>query len=74
MRAVQPLVHVFGHIHTGHGVSTGTYAVAGGEGERAGSHATTLFVNAAVCDEDYQPIQKPVLVRFVHAGVPHIES
>lgn len=51
----RPGLHVFGHIHTGHGVS-----------QRSGS--TTLFVNAAVCDEDYKPEQKPILVQLVHTG------
>jgi Icc-related predicted phosphoesterase len=54
VEAAQPLLHVFGHIHAGHGVYR--------------SHATT-FVNAAVCDDDYKPVQKPVLVEFVHSGV-----
>lgn len=49
--AVKPLVHIFGHIHTGHGVT---------------ANEETLFVNAAVCDEDYQPVQKPIVVRLVH--------
>jgi len=53
VKDTSPLVHVFGHIHTGHGVSSS-------EGDR------TLFVNAAICDEDYQPIQKPILIRLVH--------
>ena len=26
-----------------------------------------MFVNAAICDDDYQPTQKPILVQFVHA-------
>lgn len=48
-----PLLHVFGHIHTGHGVSRH-------------DNVHTAFVNAAICDEDYKPIQKPILVEFVH--------
>ena len=27
-----------------------------------------MFVNAAICDDDYQPVQKPILVQFVHAS------
>jgi len=48
---VSPLLHVFGHIHTGHGAS-----------KRDG--LSTLFINAAICDEDYKPIQKPFLLEF----------
>lgn len=47
-----PLLHVFGHIHTGHGVSMR-------------DDVATLFVNAAICDEDYNPVQKPILVELV---------
>lgn len=57
VRDVKPLVHVFGHIHTGHGATKGGY----------GDGPETLFVNAAICDEDYQPVQKPILVQMVHA-------
>ena len=48
----RPVLHVFGHIHAGHGVSTDD---------------RTLFVNAAVCDDEYQPLQKPILIQMVHA-------
>lgn len=44
-----PLLHIFGHIHSGHGVSTH-------------ERCRTAFVNAAICDEDVRPTQKPVLV------------
>jgi Icc-related predicted phosphoesterase len=54
--AAPPLVHVFGHIHTGHGLSS-----------REVADVHTLFVNAAVCDEDYKPVQKPILIEMVHA-------
>jgi Icc-related predicted phosphoesterase len=50
----RPRLHVFGHVHSGHGV-------------HRLSESGTLFVNAAVCDDDYNPVQKPVLVEFVHA-------
>lgn len=52
-----PLLHIFGHIHTGHGVSS-----------RGG--LPTAFVNAAICDEDYKPHQKPILVHFIHGSLP----
>lgn len=46
---IQPLVHVFGHVHEGYGASI-----------RDGFK--TLFINAATCDEDYHPIQKPIVL------------
>ena len=48
---VQPRLHIFGHIHGGHGVSRG----AGGP---------TVFVNASICDNDYRPVQKPILIEL----------
>ena len=55
VEAVRPLVHVFGHIHTGAGVFSH-------EG------VDTAFINAAVCDDDYKPVQKPILVELVPAS------
>ena len=46
----QPKVHVFGHIHGGYGKTQF------GEG--------TIFVNAAICDEDYRPVNAPIVVEF----------
>ena len=44
---VQPLLHVFGHIHPGYGRVVKT---------------ETIFVNASVCDENYEPINPPIVV------------
>lgn len=49
----KPLVHVYGHIHPGHGL-------------HAKEGLCTLFVNAAICDESYNPIEKPILIELVH--------
>ena len=51
VQRAKPLVHVFGHIHSGYRVSAAT---------------GTVFVNAAMCDDDYQPIQPPILVQLRH--------
>ena len=40
VQTIRPKVHVFGHIHEGSGVITAQ---------------ETTFVNASICDEDYQP-------------------
>lgn len=53
--AVRPALHIFGHIHTGHGLSSR-------------EDIATLFINAAICDEDYKPVQKPILVDFGPEG------
>ena len=47
VRRVRPRLHVFGHIHEGYGR------------EEADG---TLFVNASTCDEDYRPVNPPVVV------------
>lgn len=44
---INPQLHIFGHIHAGYG----TFETN-----------DTKFVNAAVCDEDYQPVNAPVIV------------
>eukprot|EP00947_MAST-08B_sp_MAST-8B-sp1_P002913 g2913.t1 len=46
-RKIRPRLHVFGHIHGGAGATT--------DGQ-------TVFVNAATCAEDYQPVNPPVVV------------
>jgi Icc-related predicted phosphoesterase len=42
VKIVRPIVHAFGHLHSGNGVL-----------EQDG----TIFVNAAICDEHYEPSQ-----------------
>lgn len=43
----RPKLHVSGHIHPGHG----EYAGHG-----------TIFVNAAICDDNYAPTQEPIVI------------
>jgi predicted phosphohydrolase len=45
--AVKPRVHVFGHIHDSYGVAY------------AGSR---VLVNASICDEEYRPLHRPIVV------------
>lgn len=40
-------LHIFGHIHSGHGIAE-SFGVK--------------FVNASVCDEEYNPIQPPIVI------------
>ena len=44
---VKPLLHVFGHIHSGYG---------------SAFIKDTLYVNAAICTEQYVPSNKPIIV------------
>ena len=44
-----PKVHVFGHIHNGYGQR---------------QIGQTLYVNAAICDEDYRPVNAPIIVEI----------
>lgn len=53
LAAVKPRLHIFGHIHDGYGRTT-----------RRG----TTFVNASICDEDYGPVNPPVVVRISSAS------
>jgi Icc-related predicted phosphoesterase len=46
---VRPRLHIFGHIHEGYG----RYRVD-----------KTLFVNAAICDGSYNPINKPQVITL----------
>eukprot|EP01126_Amoeba_proteus_P005607 TRINITY_DN118_c0_g1_i33.p1 TRINITY_DN118_c0_g1~~TRINITY_DN118_c0_g1_i33.p1 ORF type:complete len:234 (-),score=45.58 TRINITY_DN118_c0_g1_i33:228-929(-) len=46
VKRAKPLVHVFGHVHLGYGVT---------ETEK------TIFVNAASIDKKYQPINAPIV-------------
>lgn len=43
---VKPSVHIFGHIHSGYGLST---------------NQTTAFVNASTCTSEYEPTNPPIV-------------
>jgi len=47
---VQPALHVFGHIHEGHGMTT---------------NGTTTFLNASICDVRYRPVHPPLVFDVV---------
>ena len=51
---IQPLYHVFGHIHEGHGV---TY------------DGRTRFVNASSCDLQYRPVHPPIVFNLPLRGL-----
>lgn len=44
---VAPKLHVFGHIHGGYGIR---------------KEENTTYVNASICDEDYKPVNAPIVV------------
>lgn len=46
---VKPKIHAFGHIHGGYGQL---------------KLDDTLFINAAMCDEQYRPVNKPVVIDW----------
>lgn len=54
LAAVKPRIHIFGHIHCGYGVT-----VSGG----------TTYLNASVCDENYRPINRPIIADLEAARV-----
>jgi predicted phosphodiesterase len=43
----KPKIHVFGHIHGGYGKT---------------QYADTLFINAAICNEAYKPVNEPIVI------------
>ena len=43
---IKPRYHVFGHVHLGSGMTQNDH---------------TTFINAAICDEMYEPINKPII-------------
>lgn len=45
LEAIQPRLHVCGHIHSGRGTA---------------KLGRTVMVNAAICDDDYRPTQPPL--------------
>jgi Icc-related predicted phosphoesterase len=46
---INPILHVFGHIHGAYG---GAYI------------KDTLYVNAAICTEQYIPSNKPIVIEL----------
>lgn len=48
----KPKIHVFGHIHGGYGKT---------------QYVNTLFINAAICDEQYSPRNAPIVVEIPDA-------
>jgi Predicted phosphoesterases, related to the Icc protein len=46
---IKPMYHIFGHIHETYGV------------EKIGE---TTFINASICTEQYQPINKPIVFEL----------
>ncbi len=51
---IKPKLHVFGHIHGGYGMKEKSWDDNGVR--------TTTFVNASICDENYDPVNAPIVV------------
>lgn len=51
---IRPKLHVFGHIHGGYGFKEKSWDDNG--------QFTTKFVNASICNEDYEPVNQPIVV------------
>jgi Icc-related predicted phosphoesterase len=49
IKEVKPKVHVFGHIHEGYDMIEEEH---------------TTYINASICDENYDPINKPVIIKI----------
>jgi Icc-related predicted phosphoesterase len=48
----KPKLHIFGHIHDSYGMNI------------HGSPTETIYVNAAICDEGYNAVNKPIVVEL----------
>jgi Icc-related predicted phosphoesterase len=48
-RCAQLRLHVFGHVHQGYGIISGE---------------SPMFANAATCDEDYKPVNAPIVIEL----------
>lgn len=49
VKKVNPMYHIFGHIHGDYGVE---------------QQIDTTFVNASICSEQYKPINKPITIEI----------
>jgi predicted phosphodiesterase len=53
VRRLRPALHLFGHVHEGYGVTR---------------DASTVCVNASICDSRYRPANRPVVLVMEHDG------
>lgn len=51
---IRPKYHIFGHIHYSHGIHLD-------ERKYDDAQETTVFINAAICDDRYKPINNPIV-------------
>lgn len=49
VQRLRPKIHIFGHVHHSHGTA---------------KIGDTLFVNAAICDEEYKHTQEPIVLDY----------
>lgn len=52
---IKPMVHIFGHIHGGYGATKIDWD----------NNQSTIFVNAAICTELYEPLNNAIVVDIV---------
>jgi len=55
----KPKIHVFGHIHGGYGKT---------------QYVNTLFINAAICNEAYKPVNAPIVIEIADAEVAEVKG
>jgi Icc-related predicted phosphoesterase len=56
---VQPLLHIFGHIHEGYGYT---------------EFNNISFVNASICNANYMPINRPIVIDIIGKIVNYIDN
>jgi len=60
VKKIRPQFHIFGHIHGGYGIT-----------EKEGFGNTkdkTVYINACICREDYQPLNPPIVIEYKTSG------
>lgn len=54
IKQIKPKVHVSGHIHVGYGIE---------------NDGNTSYINASICNEDYRPVNKPIIFEIGEKNV-----
>jgi hypothetical protein len=57
VQRAKPKVHAFGHIHHSYGRAERSWY-------NGQEHLSTLFLNVAICNEQYKPVNQPVMLEL----------
>ena len=57
-----PRVHIFGHIHEGHGIYCGRHMIQPSDHESSPIRLSTWCINASICDRLLHPVNLPIII------------